>query len=75
MGAGRGRVFGSFFLEQAMLALAGCLAGCLVLAVTGAGLAGCLAAAALLVCYLAGCAVAVLAVGRTNLMQLLSEKE
>lgn len=75
LGAGRGRVFGSFFLEQAMLALAGCLAGCLVLAVTGAGLAGCLAAAALLVCYLAGCAVAVLAVGRTNLMQLLSEKE
>lgn len=75
LGAGRGRVFGSFFLEQAMLALAGCLAGCLVLAVTGAGLAGCLAAAVLLVCYLAGCAIAVLAVGRTNLMQLLSEKE
>lgn len=75
LGAGRGRVFGSFFLEQAILALAGCLAGCLVLALTGAGLTGCLAAGVLLVCYLAGCAVAVLTVGRTNLMQLLSEKE
>lgn len=40
----------------------------------GAG-TGWLATAGFLICYLAGCALAVLAVVRTRLIQLLSEKE
>ena len=75
LGAPRGRVFASFFLEQALLCLPGCLAGALVLtpflpadAVWGA-------AAGFYACYLAGCALSVAAVGRTKLMALLSERE
>ena len=75
LGASRGRVFLSFFLEQALLALAGCVLGGLALTALGAGGAGWLAAAAFLACYLFGCALAVLAVGRTRLMALLSERE
>ena len=75
LGASRGRVFWSFFLEQGCLALLGCVLGGLVLTATGAGWAGWLAAAGFLVCYLAGCALAVLVVGRTHLMSLLSEQE
>lgn len=75
LGASRGRVFCSFFLEQGALALLGCVLGGLVLTATGAGWAGWLAAAGFLVCYLIGCALAVLAVGRTQLMSLLSERE
>ena len=68
-------VFLSFFLEQALLALAGCALGGLVLTALGAGGTGWLATAGFLICYLAGCALAVLAVVRTRLIQLLSEKE
>lgn len=75
LGAPRGRVFASFFLEQALLCLPGCLAGALVLmpflpagAVWGA-------AAGFYTCYLVGCALSVAAVGRTKLMALLSERE
>lgn len=75
LGAPRGRVFASFFLEQALLCLPGCLAGALALtpflpadAVWGA-------AAGFYACYLVGCALSVLAVGRTRLMALLSERE
>ena len=75
LGASRGRVFCSFFLEQGALALLGCVLGGLVLTATGAGWAGWLAAAGFLACYLIGCALAVLAVGRTQLMSLLSERE
>lgn len=75
LGASRGRVFCSFFLEQGALALAGCVLGGLLLTALGAGWAGWLAAAGFLVCYLIGCALAVLAVGRTKLMSLLSERE
>ena len=75
LGASRRRVFCSFFLEQGALALLGCVLGGLVLTATGAGWAGWLAAAGFLVCYLIGCALAVLAVGRTQLMSLLSERE
>ena len=75
LGASQGRVFCSFFLEQGALALLGCVLGGLVLTATGAGWAGWLAAAGFLVCYLIGCALAVLAVGRTKLMSLLSERE
>lgn len=76
LGAARTRVFLSFFLEQLLLCLLGCILGCgVLLAVTGPGIAQYLAVAVFLGCYLAGCALSVLAVGKTDLMQLLSERE
>lgn len=75
LGASRGRVFATFFLEQGGLALLGCLAGGGALTLLGAGWAGWAAAAGFLACYLAGCALAVALAGRTNLMSLLSERE
>lgn len=76
LGASRGRVFLSFFLEQGILCLAGCLLGCLaLLLIPGGGWAQWLAALGFLLCYLAGCGLSVLAVGRTHLISLLSERE
>lgn len=75
LGASPGRAFASFFLEQAALCLSGCLAGVLVMALRCPGWAVWLAGAGFLACYLAGCALSVLAAGRTNLMLLLSERE
>ena len=75
LGASKGRVFATFFLEQGALALLGCVVGSVLLTLLGGGWVGWLAAAAFLVCYLIGCALAVAAVGRTNLMSLLSERE
>ena len=49
--------------------------GFAVLAVLGAGAMGALAVLGFLVCYLAGCALSILSAGRTNLIDLLSEKE
>lgn len=74
-GAKRGRVFFSFFLEQTILCLAGCGLGCLgMLLLPGAGEA--LGALALyLLCYLLGCAVSVLLVGRMRLMDLIADQE
>ena len=75
LGASPGRAFASFFLEQAALCLAGCLAGVLAMAPLCPGWAVWLAGAGFLACYLAGCALSVLAAGKTNLMLLLSERE
>lgn len=75
LGAPRGRVFLSFFLEQGGLCLLGCAVGGLILTLSGAGDVGWLAVGIFLVCYLAGCALSVLAVGHTKLMALLSERE
>lgn len=76
LGASRGKVFLTFFLEQALLCLGGCGAACLILAfVPSAGPGRWLAVGGFCLCYLAGCALSVLAVGRTNLMSLLSERE
>lgn len=75
LGVSPGRAFASFFLEQAALCLSGCLAGVLVMALRCPGWAVWLAGAGFLACYLAGCALSVLAAGRTNLMLLLSERE
>ena len=75
LGAPRGRVFASFFLEQGALCLAGSLLGALALSAVRPGAAVWLAAAGFLACYLAGCALSVLVVGRTKLMDLLSERE
>ena len=75
-GAGKRRVFASFFLEQAILSITGCLAGCLALfRLYAGGASQPLAAAAYLVCYLLGTAISILIIGKTNLMELLSVRE
>ena len=75
LGTSKMRVFLSFFLEQAMLCLMGSVLGCVGLwAITGSfawlGAVGIFA-----LCYLLGAALSVMAVGRTHLMSLLSERE
>ena len=75
LGASPRRAFASFFLEQAALCLAGCLAGTLAMTALNPSGAVWLAGAGFLACYLTGCALSVLAAGRTNLMLLLSERE
>ena len=75
LGASQGRVFGSFFLEQGALCLIGSLIGMLALTVIYPLPAVWLAGLGFAVCYLAGAALAIAAVGRTNLMLLLSERE
>ena len=75
LGASKKRVFASFFLEQALLCLCGCVLGCIGLLFLSGGVVKWLAVLAFLLCYLAGCALSVQAVGRTNLMALLSERE
>ena len=75
-GTRRRQVFASFFLEQAILSLAGCLAGCAALfRLYAGGIAQPLAVAAYLACYLLGTAVSVLMVGKTDLMELLAVRE
>ena len=75
-GAPRRRVFASFFLEQAILSLAGCLAGCTALfRLYAGGAAQPLAAAAYLACYLLGTAVSILVFGKIDLMELLTVRE
>ena len=75
LGASRRRVFASSFLEQALLCLTGCVIGCAGLLFLSGGAVKWLAVLAFLLCYLIGCALSVRAVGRTNLMALLSERE
>ena len=75
-GVAKRRVFLSFFLEQAALCLCGCLVGCLsILRLGESGAIRWIALGAYLLCYAAGCAVSVKMIGRTNLMELLAEKE
>lgn len=74
-GAKRTRVFMSFFTEQALLALAGCAAGLAALAFTSADGAALARVGIFLLCYMAGCAVSVLVIGRMKLMDLLSERD
>ncbi len=70
------QVFASFFLEQAILSLAGCLAGCAALfGLYAGGVTQPLAAAVYLACYLLGTAASVWAVGKTDLMALLTVRE
>ena len=75
LGASRSRVFSSFFLEQAALAFIGSILAGLLLMISSAGLTGWLAAGIFWASYLAGCALAVLHVGKVNLMNLLAERE
>lgn len=75
LGAGKARVFLSFFLEQALLCLTGSLLGCAALWASTGGLDWLGAVAIFALCYLLGAALSVAAVGRTHLMSLLSERE
>lgn len=75
LGASRTRVFFSFFLEQMLLCLAGCLGGSIVLAFVAEGLLWLGAIGVFALCYLLGTAASVLTVGRIPLMYLLSERE
>ena len=75
-GAQKRKVFASFFLEQAILSLAGCLVGCILLLwLYAGGLAQPLAVVAYLICYLLGTSISILMIGKTDLMDLLTIRE
>lgn len=75
LGATPQRTFASFFLEQAGLALVGCILGGIILTVLAAGVTGWIASAILGVCYFIGSALAVLFVERIKLITILTERE
>lgn len=75
LGASKGRVFGSFFLEQMGLCLVGCVLSGLALTLWSGQLMVWLAALGFAVCYLLGCAVAVLTVGKTKIFALLTQAD
>ena len=75
LGASGKRVFATFFIEQAILCAIGCLIGALILTVLSPSLIIWLATAVFIVCYLAGCAFSIRAVGNVKLIELLSERE
>ncbi|MBR0372986.1 MAG: hypothetical protein IJH91_00465 [Mogibacterium sp.] len=75
-GAQKRRVFASFFLEQAILSVAGCLVGCAALfRLYVGGVTQPLAVVAYLICYLLGAAVSIRMVGKTDLMELLTIRD
>ena len=75
LGTGRGRIYLSFFLEQALLALAGCGIGCLsMLLISGSRLQW-MIVAGYLVFYLLGCSISIILIGRSHLMELLTNRE
>ncbi len=75
-GVRRGRLFLSFFWEQALLCLLGCAVGCAALPRLYAGGAlQWLTLGGYVLCYMAGCAVSVILIGRMNLMELLTTRE
>ena len=73
MGAPKKLVFGSFFLEQVGLCLMGSLISGLVVSVWSGQPMVWLAIAVFVLCYLAGCALAVRTVGKTNIFALLTQ--
>ena len=75
-GVQKQQVFASFFWEQAILSLVGCLAGCSILIwLYAGGAAQPLAAAAYLICYLLGATISIRMIGKTDLMELLTVRE
>ena len=75
-GAQKRRIFASFFLEQAILSLVGCLLGCSALYwLYAGGAAQPLAVAAYILCYLLGATISILMIGKTNLMELLTIRD
>ena len=75
MGASKGRVFGSFFLEQMGLCLIGCILSGMALTFWSGQPMVWLAAAGFAVCYLLGCAAAVWTVGKTKIFALLTQAD
>ena len=76
LGVKKGRLFLSFFWEQALLCLAGCAIGCIAMKRFYAGGAlQWLVLGAFAVCYMTGCALSVILIGKMNLMELLSAQE
>ena len=75
MGASKGRVFGSFFLEQMGLCLIGCILSALALTVWSGQPLVWLSSAGFALCYLAGCALTVRTVGRTKIFTLLTHAD
>ena len=73
MGAPKKLVFGSFFLEQVGLCLMGSQISGLVVSVWSGQLMVWLAIAVFVLCYLAGCALAVRTVWKTNIFALLTQ--
>ena len=75
-GAQRRRVFASFFLEQGLLCLGGCLVGCIGLCwLYAGGMVQPLIVAAYLVCYLLGATISIQMIGRSELMKILAVRE
>lgn len=75
-GAKRGRLFLSFFWEQALLCALGCAIGCVAMIwLHAGGTLQWLVLAGYVICYLAGCAVSVKLIGKMNLMELLATRE
>lgn len=75
LGASKGRVFGSFFLEQMMLCLAGCLISGVALHLWSGKALVWMAALGFALSYLVGCALAVYTVGRTKIFTLLTQAD
>lgn len=75
LGTGRCRVFLSFFLEQAILCLLGCVMSALILNVATGSFSWLPVIGIFAGCYLLGTALSILVIGRTNLMLLLGERE
>ena len=70
------RLFLSFFWEQALLCLVGCGLGSLALVwLYAGGWLQWVTVAGYVVCYLIGCGVSVVLIGRMNLMELLATRE
>ena len=76
MGTPKWKVFFAFFLEQALLSLAGILAVWLVFGLA-AGFSGAQGVCMVICagCYLAGCALSVAILNRSKVLKLLQEKE
>ena len=74
-GARGGRIFASFFIEQAILCFSGCAVGCLVMLVTGAGALKFAAVGGYILFYLMGCAISTHIIGKTKLMELFAVRD
>ena len=75
LGASGKRVFATFFIEQAILCVLGCLIGAIILTVLSPSLIIWLTTAVFIACYLVGCALSIRTVGNIKLIELLSERE
>lgn len=75
LGASMSRVFGSFFLEQVGLCVAGCVVSGLALMLLSQQPMVWLACFGFALCYLMGCALAVRAVARANIFTLLTHAD